>query len=118
MTGVWLRMVVILVSLVAAMGSAGAAVTLGSLPSGEPLPRGESAPILRPLGPLEYSGIWEYKWGDSPRAAWGALEWARSYSHSSEWTQLGRFDGVPGRNGSHWLWLRSEIPPNTHTRCV
>ena len=69
MTGVWLRMVVILVALVAAMGSAGAAVTLGSLPSGEPLPRGESAPILRPLGPLEYSGIWEYKWGDSPRAA-------------------------------------------------
>ena len=113
--GVGLRMVAIILALVAAMGSARADVTLGSLPSEEPLPRGEKAPILRPLGPLEYSGLWEYKWGDSPRTAWGALEWVRPYSHSSEWKPLGRFDGVPGRNGSRWLWLRSEVPSNTHT---
>lgn len=82
-----------------------------TLPTGEPVPHGESPPNLRSLGPLEYSGTWECRWGDSPRDATGQLQWAKPTSHSSEWNQLGRYDGAPGRNGRSWLWLRSELPP-------
>lgn len=82
-----------------------------TLPTGEPVPRGEAPPRLPSLGPFEYSGTWEYRWGDSPRDAAGQLLWAKPHSHSSEWRSLGRFDAVPERNGSLWLWLRSELPP-------
>jgi hypothetical protein len=39
-----------------------------------------------------------------------ALDWARPYSRSAEWTPLGRYELPRGRNGNRWLWLRSEIP--------
>ena len=53
-----------------------------TLPTGEPVPHGESPPNLRSLGPLEYSGTWECRWGDSPRDATGQLQWAKPTSHS------------------------------------
>ena len=106
----WLRWLLALCVL-SVTGTAWADRPSTVLSRGEPPPRGEAAPTVRDLGPFEYAGTWEYRWGDAPRDAIGQLLWAKPHSHSSEWTQLGRFDGVPGRNGSAWLWLRSELPP-------
>lgn len=77
---------------------------------GEPAPLGEHWPPLRDLSDLEYSGMWEYNWGDSPRDALGRLVYSLAESPSKDWTPVGRYDLPKGRNGRRWLWLRTELP--------
>lgn len=79
----------------------------------EPAPRGEHWPQLRELARLEYPGLWEYNFGDSPRDSLGRLAWSRAESPSKDWKPLGRFEMPPGRQGRRWLWLRSEVPPSS-----
>ena len=82
--------------------------------SGEPAPTGETWPPLRELAHLEFAGLWEYNFGDSPKDSLGRLLWALPQSPSRDWTPIGRYDKLTGRKDRRWLWLRAEIPPHNH----
>lgn len=67
----------------------------------------------------DFVGEWEYRWGDSPRAADGTLRWAAppplatgdAGAIDPGWQPLGRrmIPQPPGRAGRRFLWLRARL---------
>lgn len=63
---------------------------------------------------LSYASTWEYRWGDSPRGPQGERLWAQpergAASYPTPWKQTtSPFDRLPGRDGSEFLWLRTQL---------
>ena len=57
----------------------------------------------------EYSGEWEYRYGDSPRSTDGRFIWAQPQHRDTEWKQTTILEDPPGKNGSQYLWLRTQL---------
>ena len=106
----WLRYGWLLVLLGLPRLAAAQSLGQAELRMGEPAPRGQQWSPLRELAKLEYPGLWEYNWGDSPRDALGRLVYSIPETPTRDWQPLGRYELPKGRNGRRWLWLRSEIP--------
>ena len=51
---------------------------------------------------------WQYRWGDSPRAADGTLEWLRDPDTSAEWRPMAFPAKPPGRGDR--VWMRVRLP--------
>lgn len=72
----------------------------------------ELEPAPRRISPLvvaaPYQGAWEYRYGDSPRDIRGLLLWAHDPSLSG-WLPLPSLTSPPGRNGQHYVWLRTKL---------
>ena len=60
------------------------------------------------VGTAQYDGRWQYRWGDSPRDAHGALMWAQDPGDSG-WHELQSLGTPPGRNGQRFLWMRTRL---------
>jgi hypothetical protein len=69
-------------------------------------PARDPAPLWTP-----YAGAWQYRWGDSPQLPNGKLQWAQPESAALGWQpDVMPNKEPPGRNGQHFLWLRSRNP--------
>lgn len=71
-----------------------------------PAPTGPSA--VAPAAATDYTGRFQYRWGDSPRGPDGHLLWA-SPTEDSGWQELSGLGPPPGRDGQRWLWLRTTL---------
>lgn len=77
----------------------------------EPPPLGSiNPPVLAATPPFAYPGAWEYRFGDSPRAADGRPLWALPSSRSAEWEDLRPLRELPGDKDGRFLWLRTQLP--------
>ena len=65
----------------------------------------------RPVEPRvhEYSGSWEYRYGDSPRGTEGAFIWADPQHRDAGWIETRILENPPGQNGERYLWLRTKL---------
>jgi len=60
--------------------------------------------------PVELSGGWQYRWGDSPLNADGVPLWTRDISDDSAWKVIDCPLDPPDRSGREFLWLRIRLP--------
>ena len=60
-----------------------------------------------------YQGVWEYRYGDSPRDAAGAFRFASPLIHDAGWQTTHNPYQPPGRGSEQFLWLRTNLegPP-------
>ena len=59
---------------------------------------------------MELHDGWQYRWGDSPVDSSGTPEWITDKQTDMEWQNTDIPFGLPGRNGSTFLWLRIKLP--------
>ena len=55
----------------------------------------------------EYQGLWEYRWGDSPRQP-GAFVWALP-THDDGWRPLSEISAYEGRGRQRFMWMRTRF---------
>lgn len=60
-----------------------------------------------------YSGAWEYRYGESPLAADGNMDWAEPSHDDGGWQKAATLNGPPGRVRSQPLWLRTRFPASS-----
>lgn len=58
----------------------------------------------------EYQGLWEYRWGDSPRQP-GMYVWA-SPTFDTGWSPLREIGAYEGRGKERYLWMRTRLEGN------
>ncbi|MBK9264747.1 MAG: protein kinase [Polyangiaceae bacterium] len=59
------------------------------------------------INSYEYQGLWEYRWGDSPRQP-GAYVWA-SPTHDNGWRPLREISAHEGRGRQRFMWMRTRL---------
>lgn len=60
--------------------------------------------------PIELSGGWQYRWGDSPLNEKGNPLWICQDSSDTGWDNIVDLENPPGRDGAQFLWYRIKLP--------